>query len=92
MNCIDKVLEFYEDPDRTFHSTYMWSIKYIAKLANKKVSNFNESQFKDCLLLILNLFIIKDIYHFEKKGTEFNKLNDLDKETLIEVLEYEFNS
>ena len=92
MDCIDEVLEFYEDPDRTFHSTYIWSVKYIAKLANKKVSNFNETQFKYCLLLILNLFWIEESDEYNNTRSTFNDLDDLDKKILADMLKSEINS
>ncbi len=92
MDCIDKILEFYEDANRTFLSSYMWSVKYISKLANKKVRNFNDAQFKDCLMLILNLFWVEKIDDYNNSGIISNNLNDSDKKFLAYILKSEINS
>lgn len=87
MDCIDEFLEFYNNKDRTEFSTNLWCTKYLIELVKRPSSKL---QMKNCILMMLNLFI-KDVPdHYHLKGKSVRELNNVNKKELIGVLKSEF--
>jgi len=90
MACYDEILSFYNDKSRSDLSTEIWWQKYIIRLMNnlaEKQSNKNDLEVTNCLILLLNLFVVKDPI---LQGKSIEELTLDEKSKMLQELRSEF--
>ena len=92
MDIYDEILEFYESKNRTERETKEWCYRKIFELISHNTLITGHIEIENSLILILNLFFIKepDLYH--KKGKLSKNLNQNEKKLLQDIMKSEVNA
>ena len=92
MNCIDKILEFYEDAEMINSIRgKIWFSQILVRLMTDLDSGLtNHLEVRNCLILLLNLASNVDAPdHYHSKGKDSDELSDNEKQHLYEMLQAE---
>ena len=93
MDCFDEILDFYYHYfNGSKHSTELWTINYIIKLMNEFSLNHNNEKATNCLLFLLNLFLIDNPDFSHNKGKKVKNLTKKESKTYFKSLKSEFLS
>ena len=91
MDCIDEILSYYSDKNRTVLSTHLWCSQYLIKLTGALSKEIINSQIENCIILMLNLFIFEHPDRFHSLGKSIKELDNNDKGEVINILKSEFD-
>ncbi|MGQ4875687.1 MAG: hypothetical protein ACP6IY_16600 [Promethearchaeia archaeon] len=93
MDCLDKILEYYNICENyNSEPTKIWLAGVINKLMIDLKKSRDYSKIKNCLILLINLFFgIENPDHLHSKGKSIDSLSKKDKKILKKILEEEFN-
>lgn len=85
MTCYDEILSKYETLEGENAST--WSAKYLISLMNELSKNKgNKEQIRNCLILLINLFLNDSADHYNSRGKSSIELNAMEREILKTLL------
>jgi len=93
MDCIDKILDFYNN--REFHKVHEIKIrlgKILVELMNDLNNPANLLRVQNCLILLINLFFdIKYPDHLHEQGKPISDLSEDELKIVYDLLRSELN-
>lgn len=93
MDCFDEILDFYNhNIDRSKSFSELWTVTYMIKLMNDFSINHNNFKAKNCLLFLLNLFMIDNPDHLHKRGKKIKDLTKKEHKVFFKSIKSEFIS
>jgi len=90
MDDYDKILSFFGNTERTEMSSRIWCDKYLIKLMDELLGDSDDLRAENCIILILNLFLIEEPDHCHNKGKSGKELKQMERAILKKVLNKEF--
>ncbi len=100
MSCIDNILKCYEEKSSpslelmSLNTKSLWASKIIIRLTqNLKQHSITNEELRNCLILVLNLFLnLNTPDYITNKGKDVSLLDPYEKEDLLNILKKEFKA
>lgn len=96
MDCLTRVLEFYDKKEKEgidqSDLNRLWLSNLLIKIMSKFNGNSKSSELRNCLILLVNLFDNNNgADHYNHKGKSTEELSQVEKSIFKEIMTTEFN-